>query len=64
MSQQLSDHLQVVLGVEPEFLDRLRALLPRSKHYALGARPGEVALIEPWRILLPPQAVETGFQGI
>ncbi len=52
-----------VLGVPQGVLDRLRALRPRSKHYALGARPGDAVLVEPWRVLLPPQAVENAFEG-
>lgn len=54
---------QSALGVPGNVLDRLRAWLPRSKHYALGARPGDAVFIEPWRVLLPPQAVETSFEG-
>lgn len=55
---------QDALGVTESVLDRLRAFLPRSKHYALGSRPGNAVLVEPWRVLLPPQAVETGFEGV
>lgn len=54
---------QSALGVPEGTLDRLRALRPRSKHYALGAKPGDAVLIEPWRVLLPPQAVEESFEG-
>jgi predicted transcriptional regulator of viral defense system len=42
---------------------RLRASLPNSKHYALGAKPGDAVLVETWRVLLPPQAVEKSFEG-
>ena len=52
-----------VLGVPEGALDCLRALRPRSKHYALGAKPGAAALIKPWRVLLPPRAVEESFEG-
>lgn len=41
------------LGVTDVVLARLRARLPRSKHYALGAQSGHVVLVEPWRVLLP-----------
>lgn len=51
------------LVIPESALDRLRALLPRSKHYALGAKPGDAVLVEPWRVLLPPQAVEASFEG-
>lgn len=54
---------QSALGVPEGTLDRLRALRPRSRHYALGAKPGDAVLIEPWRVLLPPQAVEESFEG-
>src|SRR3546814_11681522 len=35
---------QDALGVADSVLDRLRALLPRSKHYALGAEPGNAEI--------------------
>lgn len=47
------------LGVSDDVLARLRARLPRSKHYALGAEPGQAVLIEtnpaPRRVV-PPRA--------
>ena len=52
------------LGVTDDVLARLRARLPRSKHYALGAEPGHALLVEPWRVLLPPQAVDAAFEGV
>jgi predicted transcriptional regulator of viral defense system len=52
------------LGVSDDDLARLRAILPRSKHYALGAEPGAAILVESWRILLPRHVVETDFEGI
>jgi len=52
------------LGVTDEVLIRLRARLPRSKHYALGAQSGHAVLVEPWRVLLPPQAVDATFEGV
>ena len=52
------------LGVTDDMLARLRVLLPRSKHYALGAEPGHAVLVEPWRVLLPPQAVDAAFEGV
>ncbi len=52
------------LGVTDDVLARLRARLPRSKHYALGAGPGHAVLVEPWRVLLPPQAVDAAFEGV
>jgi predicted transcriptional regulator of viral defense system len=52
------------LGINDEVLARLRARLPRSKHYALGPEPGHAVLVEPWRVLLPPQAVEAAFEGV
>jgi predicted transcriptional regulator of viral defense system len=51
-------------GVNDDVLARLRARLPRSKHYALGAEPGHAMLVEPWRVLLPPQAVDAAFEGV
>ena len=55
---------RAALGVTDEVLARLRARLPRSKHYALGAEPGHAVLVEPWRVLLPPQAVDAAFEGV
>lgn len=52
------------LGVTDDVLARLRTRLSRSKHYALGAEPGRAVLVEPWRVLLPPQAVDAAFEGI
>ena len=52
------------LGVTDDVLARLRARLPRSKHYALGAEPGHAVLVEPWRVLLSPQAVDAAFEGV
>ena len=52
------------LGITDDILTRLRAWLPRSKHYALGAEPGHAVLVEPWRVLLPPQAVDADFEGV
>ena len=55
---------RAALGVTDEVLARLRARLPRSKHYALGAEPGHAVLVEPWRVLLPAQAVDAAFEGV
>jgi predicted transcriptional regulator of viral defense system len=55
---------RAVLGVSDDVLVRLRARLPRSKHYALGAEPGRAVLVEPWRVLLPPEAVDASFEGV
>ena len=55
---------RAALGVTDDVLARLRALLPRSKHYALGAEPGHAVLVEPWHVLLPPQAVDASFEGV
>jgi hypothetical protein len=55
---------RAVLGVTDDVLARLRARLPRSKHYALGAEPGHAVLVEQWRALLPPQAVDAAFEGV
>jgi predicted transcriptional regulator of viral defense system len=52
------------LGVTDEVLARQRARLPRSKHYAMGAEPGHAVLVEPWRVLHPPQAVDATFEGV
>jgi predicted transcriptional regulator of viral defense system len=52
------------LGVTEDVLARLRALVPRSKHYALGAEPHHAVLVQSWRILLPPQVVDTAFEGV
>ncbi|WP_206517004.1 hypothetical protein [Mesorhizobium sp. M1A.F.Ca.IN.022.07.1.1] len=37
---------------------------PRSKHDALGAKPGHAVLVEPWRALLPAQTVDAAFEGV
>jgi predicted transcriptional regulator of viral defense system len=55
---------RTALGVPDDVLARLRARLPRSKHYALGAEPGHAVLVEPWRVLLPTQAVDAAFEGV
>ena len=52
------------LDVTDDVLARLRARLPRSKHYALGAQPGHAVLVEPWHVLLPPQAIDAAFEGV
>jgi predicted transcriptional regulator of viral defense system len=52
------------LGITDDVLARLRARLPRSKHYGLGAEPGSAVLVEPWRVLLPAQAVDDTFEGV
>ncbi len=44
---------RAALSVTDDVLARLRARLPRSKHYALGAESGHAVLVEPWRALLP-----------
>jgi predicted transcriptional regulator of viral defense system len=58
------DKRRGALGVADEVLARLRARLPRSKHYALGAQSGHAVLVEPWRVLLPPQAIDAAFEGV
>jgi predicted transcriptional regulator of viral defense system len=55
---------RAALGVTDDVLARLRARLPRSKHYALGAEPGRAVLVEPWRVLLPTQALDAAFEGV
>lgn len=55
---------RAALGVTDDVLARLRAQLPRSKHYALGAEPGDAILVEPWRVLLPAQVVDATFEGM
>lgn len=52
------------LGVTDDVLARLRARLPRSKHYALGAEPGHAVFIKPWRVLLQAEAVDAAFEGV
>ncbi|MEI7600883.1 MAG: type IV toxin-antitoxin system AbiEi family antitoxin [Aestuariivirga sp.] len=52
------------LGVTDDVLARLRARLPRSKHYALSAEPGHAVFIKPWRVLLPAEAVDAAFEGV
>jgi len=51
------------MNVSERTLDRLRAMLPRSNSYALGARPGNARLADGWRVLLPPDALDTTFEG-
>lgn len=55
---------RTALGINDEVLARLRARLPRSKHYALGAEPGLAVFIKPWRVLLPAEAVDAAFEGV
>ncbi len=55
---------RAALGVTDDVLARLRAQLPRSKHYALGAEPGDAVLVEPWRVLLPARIVDATFEGM
>jgi predicted transcriptional regulator of viral defense system len=55
---------RAALGVSDDVLARLRARLPRSKHYALGAEPGHAVFVESWRVLLPAQAVDAAFEGV
>ncbi|MDX8493070.1 MULTISPECIES: hypothetical protein [Mesorhizobium] len=55
---------RAALGVTDDVLERLKARLPRSKHYALGAEPGHAVLVEPWRVLLPAQTVDAAFEGV
>lgn len=55
---------RAALGVADDVLARLRTRLPRSKHYALGAEPGHAVFVEPWRVLLPAQAVDAAFEGV
>jgi hypothetical protein len=58
------DKRRGAFGVTDDVLARLRTRLPRSKHYALGAEPGHAVLVEQWRVLLPPQAVDAAFEGV
>ncbi|WP_244629029.1 hypothetical protein [Methylocella tundrae] len=51
------------LGVTDDVLVRLRARLPRSKHY-VGAEGGHAVFIRPWRVLLPAEAVDAAFEGV
>jgi predicted transcriptional regulator of viral defense system len=55
---------RAALGVADGVLARLRARLPRSKHYALGAQSGHAVLVEPWRVLLPREAIDAAFEGV
>jgi predicted transcriptional regulator of viral defense system len=55
---------RAALSVTDDVLARLRTRLPRSKHYALGAEPGQAVLVERWRVLLPAQAVDAAFEGV
>lgn len=58
------DRRRSALGISDHDLEPLRALLPRSKHYGLGAKPGGAVLIEPWRVLLPSRVLEASFEGL
>ncbi|MDX8541808.1 hypothetical protein RFM23_29790 [Mesorhizobium abyssinicae] len=55
---------RAALGVTDDVLERLKARLRRSKHYALGAEPGHAVPIEPRRVLLPAQTVDAAFEGV
>ncbi len=58
------DRKRSALGLKDDELSRLRAFLPRSKHYALGARPGDAAVIDQWHLLLPRRVVASNFEGL
>jgi len=59
------DTRRSALRISDQDLAALRVLLPRSKHYGLGAKPGGGAvLIEPWRVLLPSRALDASFEGL
>ncbi|HXP95698.1 MAG TPA: hypothetical protein VN809_03230 [Telmatospirillum sp.] len=58
------DSHRSTLGITDNELEGLRALLPRSKHYALGAKPGNAVMIEPWRVLLPARVLDQSFEGL
>lgn len=51
------------LGVTDAVLNRLRKKIPQSKHYALGATPGNAVWVDAWRVLLPLRAVDSSFEG-
>jgi hypothetical protein len=55
---------RVAPGVTDDALARLRAPLPRSKPYALGGECGHAILVEPWRVLRPPQAVDAVLERV
>ena len=55
---------QSALGIKDADFSRLRTFLPQSKHYGLGARPGDAALVEKWRVLLPKHVVNSNFEGL
>lgn len=54
---------RTVVEVPEKLLARLHALLPRSKHYCLGAKPGDAVLNEHWRVLLPKRIAASTFEG-
>jgi len=58
------DSHRSTLGIVDNDLEGLRVMLPRSKHYALGAKPGNAVLIEPWRVLLPLRVLDKSFEGL
>lgn len=54
---------RAVIEFPEKLQSRLRALLPRSKHYCLGAKRGDAVLIERWRVLLPKRIANSAFEG-
>ncbi|MXX88030.1 MAG: hypothetical protein F4213_07670 [Boseongicola sp. SB0677_bin_26] len=54
---------QTKLDVSLLTLERLHDMLPGWKPYGLRARPGHSALNRHWRVYLPPDAIDTSFEG-
>ncbi len=54
---------QTELNVSHLTLERLQEMLPGWKPYGLRSRPGHSALNRYWRVYLPPDALDTSFEG-
>ena len=54
---------QTELDVSYLTLERLRDMLPGWKSYGLGSRPGYSVLDRYWNVYLPPDAIDTTFEG-
>ena len=54
---------QTELNVSHLTLERLQGMLSGQEFHALGARPGYAVYDPYWRVYLPPDALNTSFEG-
>lgn len=55
---------QSELNVSERTLDRLEAMLPEQRTYALSARPGRADYVSRWRVYLPPDAIDAWIERL